>query len=80
MKNFKYLGSIISNEGSKPKILSRIAQAAVALSKLKVIRKDYNIALVSKVIFIRTFFLSSFMPVRAGPLQQNLKKEHKVLR
>ena len=26
MVNFKYLGEIISNEGSKPEILSRIAQ------------------------------------------------------
>ena len=26
VKNFKYLGAIISNEGSKPEILSRIAQ------------------------------------------------------
>ena len=26
VENFKYLGEIISNEGSKPKILSRIAQ------------------------------------------------------
>ena len=26
VKNFKYLGAIISNEGSQPKILSRIAQ------------------------------------------------------
>ena len=33
MENFKYLGVIISNEGSKPKILSRIAQATAALSR-----------------------------------------------
>ena len=26
VENFKYLGTIISNEGSKPEILSRIAQ------------------------------------------------------
>ena len=29
---FKYLGTIISNEGSKPEILSRIAQTTAALS------------------------------------------------
>ena len=29
--SFKYLGSVITDEGSKPEILSRIAQAAAAL-------------------------------------------------
>ena len=33
--SFKYLGSGISDECSKPAILSRIAQATVALTKLK---------------------------------------------
>ena len=37
MENFKYLGAIISNEGSKPEILSRIAQTTAALSRLKLI-------------------------------------------
>ena len=31
VENFKYLGAIISNEGSKPEILSRIAQTTTAL-------------------------------------------------
>ena len=30
VENFKYLGAIISNEGSKPEILSRIAQTTAA--------------------------------------------------
>ena len=33
--SFKYLGSVITNEGSKPEILSRIAQTAAALTRLK---------------------------------------------
>ena len=33
--NFKYLGSVITVEGSKPEILSRIAQATAALARLK---------------------------------------------
>ena len=33
--SFKYLGSVISDEGSKPEILSRIAQATAALTRLK---------------------------------------------
>ena len=33
VENFKYLGAIISNEGSKPEILSRISQTTAALSE-----------------------------------------------
>ena len=37
VENFNYLGKIISNEGLKPEILSRIAQTTAALSRLKII-------------------------------------------
>ena len=33
--SFKYLCTVVSDDGSKPEVLSRIAQATVALSKLK---------------------------------------------
>ena len=33
--SFKYLGSVITDEGSKPEILSMIAQATAALTSLK---------------------------------------------
>ena len=33
--NFKYLGSVITNKGSKPEILSKIAQTTAALTRLK---------------------------------------------
>ena len=33
--SFMYLGSVIAEEGSKPEILSRIAQMTAALTKLK---------------------------------------------
>ena len=33
--SFKYLGSVIADEGSKPEILSRIAQATAALTRSK---------------------------------------------
>ena len=33
--SFKYLGSVITDEGSKPVILSRVAQATAALTRLK---------------------------------------------
>ena len=31
--SFKYLGSVITDEGSKPEILSRIAQTTAALTR-----------------------------------------------
>ncbi|GFO27471.1 hypothetical protein PoB_005397600 [Plakobranchus ocellatus] len=46
---FKYLGSIISDEGSKPEILSRSAQTTAALTKLKPIWNNKNIASSSKI-------------------------------
>ena len=62
VENFKYLGAIISNEGSKPEILSRIAQTTAALSRLKIIIwRDKNISLASKVKLMRTLILSAFL-------------------
>ena len=46
--SFKYLGAI-SDDGSKPEVLSRTAQATAALTKLKPIWRDNNISLGSKV-------------------------------
>ena len=61
MENFKYLGAIISNEGSNPEILSRIAQTTAALSSLKIIWRDKNISLASKVKLMRTLILFAFL-------------------
>ena len=61
VENFKYLGAIISNEGSKPEILSRIAPTTAALSRLKIIWRDKNILLASKVKLMRTLILSTFL-------------------
>ena len=61
MENFKYLGAIISNEGSKPEILSRIAQTIAALSRLKIIWRDKNISLASKIKLTWTLILSTFL-------------------
>ena len=33
--SFKYLGSVITDVGSKPEILTRIAQTTAALTRLK---------------------------------------------
>ena len=61
MENFKNIGTVISIEGSKPEILSRIAQTIAALSRLKVIWRDKNISLASKVKLMRTLILSTFL-------------------
>ena len=47
--SFKYLGSVIAIEGSKPEKLSRIAQATVALTRLKPVWIDKNISLSFKI-------------------------------
>ena len=61
VENFKYLGAIISKEGSKPEILSRIAQTTAALSTLKIIWRDKNISLASMVKLMRMLILSTFL-------------------
>ena len=47
--NFKYLGSITTDEGSKPEILSRIARTTAALTRLKPVWNDRSISLSSKI-------------------------------
>ena len=61
VENFKYLGAIISNEGSKPEIPSRIAQTTETLSRLKIMWRDKNISLASKVKLMWTLTLSTFL-------------------
>ena len=46
---FNFLRAVVSDDGSKPEVLSRIAEATAALTKLKPIWRDNNISLVSKV-------------------------------
>ena len=47
--NFEYLGSVITDEGSKPEILSRIAQTIAPLTRLKSVWNDRSISLSSKI-------------------------------
>ena len=42
--SFKHLEAIVSDDGSKPEVLPRIAQATAALTKLKPICRDTNIS------------------------------------
>ena len=61
VQSFKYLGAIISEEGSKPEVLARIAQATAALSSLKKIWRDRNITLRSKIRLLRSLVISIFL-------------------
>ena len=47
--SFKYLGSVITNEGFKAEILTRIAQTTAALTLLKPVWNDRSISLTSKI-------------------------------
>ena len=57
--SLKYLGSVKANEGSKPEILSRIAQTTAAWTRLKPVWNDRSISLSSKVRLMR--FLVTFI-------------------
>ena len=47
--SFKYLGLLISDEGSKPEIVSKIAQTTAALTRLKPVWNDRSISLSSRI-------------------------------
>ena len=59
--SFKYLGSVITDEGSKPEILYRIAQATAALTRLKPVWIDKSISLSSKMRLMRSLVASIFL-------------------
>ena len=61
VRSFKCLGAIVSDEGSKPEVLSRIAQTTAAVTKLKVIWNDKNIAISSKIRLMRSLAMSIFL-------------------
>ena len=60
VRSFKYLRAIVSDEGSKPEVLSRIAQTIAAVTKLKVIWNDKNIAIRFKIRLMRSLAMSVF--------------------
>ena len=59
--SFKYLGAVVSDDGSKPEVLSRITQATAALTKLKPMWRNNNISLGSKVKLMRSLVMSIFL-------------------
>ena len=76
--SFKDLGAVVSDDGSKPEIHSRIAQATAALTKLKPILRDNNVSLRSKVKLMRSLVISLFMyACKSSELE---KQKHRPLR
>ena len=61
--SFKYLGLVITDEDSKPEILSRIAQATAALTRLKPVWNDRSISLSSRIQLMRSLVISIILYV-----------------
>ena len=59
--SFKYLGSVITDEGSKLEILSRIAKTTAALTRLKPVWNDRSISLSPKIRLMRSLVTSIFL-------------------
>ena len=59
--NFKYLGAIVTDEGTKREVLSRIAQATLALTKLKTVWKDRKITSKHRIQILRSIVTSTFL-------------------
>ena len=79
--SFKYLGAVVSEDGSKPELLSRIAQATAALTKLKPIWRDNNISLGSKVKLMHSLVISIFLyACESRTLTAELEKRTQVFR
>ena len=56
--SFKYLGSVVTDDGSKPDVLSRIAQTTAVLTRLKPVWDDRSISLSSMIRLMHSFFFS----------------------
>ena len=60
VQNFKYLGAIVTVEGSMPKICTRVVQTSAALSKLKTVWDNKNTDLSSKIRQLHSLVMSTF--------------------
>ena len=79
--SFKYLSSVMTDEGSKPEILSRIAQTTAALTRLKPVWNDRSISLSSKIRLVRSLVTSIFLHAcESWTLTAELQKEYKPLK
>ena len=58
---FKCLGSVVTDEDSKPEILSRIAHTTAALTRWKLVWNVMSISLSSKIRLTRSLVTSIFL-------------------
>ena len=77
--SFKYLGSVITDESFKPEILSRIAQATAALTRLKPVFIYKSISLCSKIRLMRSLVTSIFLCAdKSWTLTAELQKKENI--
>ena len=75
--NFKYLGAIVTDEGTKREVLTRIAQATLALTKLKtvILWKDRKITSKHRIQILRSIVTSNFLyPCETWTLTAELER------
>ena len=58
---FKYLGSMVADKGSKLEVLSRIAQAMQARARMRAIWKDKNISIKMRIWLMQMLVFSIFL-------------------
>ena len=80
VRSFKYLGAIVSDEGSKPEVLFRIAQTTAAVTKLKVIWNDKKFAISSKTRRMRSLAMFILLYACESALEMRcFRKLHGIL-
>ena len=83
--SFKCLGSVVTDEGSKPEILSTKAQTTAALTRLKPVWNDMSISLSSKTWLVRSIVTSIFLSaceswILKAELQRRIEATHLIQR
>ena len=77
--SFKYLGSVVFDEGSKLEIFSRIVQTTAPLTRLRPVLNDRSISLSSKIRLLPPLsHPSSCMLVTRGHSQQRCNTSTEV--
>ena len=78
VNHLKSLSGIVTDEGTKTEIQSRIVEATHEISQLKIIWKDKNTSLQTKIRLIHIPLLSIFsMNLKHGPSLMICKKEYR---
>ena len=88
--SLKYLGSVVSDEDSRPEILCRIALKTAAVTRLKQVWNDRSISLSSKIRLVLSLVTSTFLfaceswtltaDLRRRIRAMEMKGSHKILR